>query len=168
MQSAATSSHHPFWDCLGCWRPCPSLQQPMSSDWLILGMKNESEVAQSSPSLCDPMDCSPPCSSVHGILQARILEWVAISFSRGSSWPRDGTQVSCIVVICFNLWATREAHNRHYYVFILQSQVLADTHWLSLMLTEVLLYTISNSTENTAHLVWPIDWVWFWTYHSLA
>ena len=43
------------------------------------------------------MDCSPPGSSVHGILQARILEWVAISFSRGSSWPRDQTWVSCTV-----------------------------------------------------------------------
>ena len=47
--------------------------------------------------LCDPIDCSPPGSSVHGILQARTLEWVAISFSRVSSQPRDGTQVSCIV-----------------------------------------------------------------------
>ena len=46
--------------------------------------KKESEVAQSCPTLCDPMDCSPPGSSIHGILQARILEWVAISFSRGS------------------------------------------------------------------------------------
>ena len=45
---------------------------------------------------CDPMDCSLPGSSVHGILQARILEWVAISFSRGSSWPRNRTPVSCI------------------------------------------------------------------------
>ena len=45
--------------------------------------------------LCDPMDCSPPGSSVHGILQARILEWVAISFSRRPSQPRDGTHVSC-------------------------------------------------------------------------
>ena len=44
--------------------------------------------------LCDPMDCSPPGSSVHGILQARIQEWVAIPFSRGSSLPRDQTQVS--------------------------------------------------------------------------
>ena len=43
--------------------------------------------------LCDPMDCSPPASSVHGILQARILEWVAMPFSRGSSWPRDWTHV---------------------------------------------------------------------------
>ena len=45
---------------------------------------------------CDPMDCSPPGSSVHGISQARILEWVAISFSRGSFRPRNGTHVSCI------------------------------------------------------------------------
>ena len=53
-------------------------------------------VTQSCPTLCDPMDCSPPGSSVHGILQARILEWAAISFSRGSSQPRDWTQVSHI------------------------------------------------------------------------
>ena len=71
--------------------------------------KSESEVAQSCLTLCDSMDCSPPGSSVHGILQARILEWVAISFSRGSSRPRDWTQVSHIAGIRFNLRATREA-----------------------------------------------------------
>jgi len=48
------------------------------------------------PTFCNPRDYSPPCSSVHGIFQARTLEWVAIPFSRGSSQPRDGTQVSCI------------------------------------------------------------------------
>ena len=53
-------------------------------------------VAQWCLTFCDPMDCSPPGSSVHGSLQARILEWVAISFSRGSSQPRDQTKVSCI------------------------------------------------------------------------
>ena len=52
---------------------------------------------QSCSTLCDPMDCSPPESSVHGILQARILEWVVISSSRGSSWPRDWTLVSCLL-----------------------------------------------------------------------
>ena len=51
---------------------------------------------QPCPALCPPMECSLPSSSVHGILQARILEWVATSFSRGSSPPRDQTQVSCI------------------------------------------------------------------------
>ena len=55
----------------------------------------ESEVAQSCLTLCDPVDCSLSGFSVHGILQARILEWVAISFSRGSSRPRDQTWVSC-------------------------------------------------------------------------
>ena len=59
--------------------------------------ESESEVAQSCLTLCDPMDYSPPGSSVHGISQARILEWVAISLSRGSSQPRDRTQVSRIV-----------------------------------------------------------------------
>ena len=67
-----------------------------------------SEVSQSCPTLCHPVDCSPPGSSMHGILQAGILKWVAISFSRGSSRPRDRTQVSCIAGRRFNLWATRD------------------------------------------------------------
>ena len=58
---------------------------------------------------CEPMDCSPPGSSVRGILQARILEWGAISFSRRSSWPRDWTWVSCIAGRFFTIWATRQA-----------------------------------------------------------
>ena len=57
-------------------------------------IESESEVVQSYLTLCNPVDCSLPVSSVHGILQARILEWVAIAFSRGSSRLRDGTQVS--------------------------------------------------------------------------
>ena len=70
--------------------------------------KEAREVAQSCQTFCVPVDCSPPGSSVHGILQARILEWVAISFSRGSSQPRDRTWVSCIAGRCFILWTTRE------------------------------------------------------------
>ena len=69
----------------------------MESEWV-------SEVAQSCPTLCDPVDCSPLGSSVHGILQARILEWIAISFSRGSSQPRDRTQVFRIVDRHFTVW----------------------------------------------------------------
>ena len=59
--------------------------------------------------LCNPPVCSPPSSSVHGILQARILEWVAISFSRGSSWPRDWTWVSCIAgrFFTWTLWTEK-------------------------------------------------------------
>ena len=66
---------------------------------------------QSCPTLCNPLDCSPPGSSVHGILQARILEWVTISVSRGSSWPRDRTQVSyvsCTAGRFFTSWAFME------------------------------------------------------------
>ena len=64
---------------------------------------SESEVAQSCPTLCDPMDCSLPGSSVHGILQARVLEWGTIAFARGSSRPRDRTRVSRILGRRFNL-----------------------------------------------------------------
>ena len=71
--------------------------------------ESENEVAQSCPTLCKPMDCSLPGSFLHGILQARILEWVATSFSRRSSRPRDQTLVSRVAGRCFNLWATREA-----------------------------------------------------------
>ena len=65
-------------------------------------------VAQSCLTLCDPMDCSLAGSSVHGILQARILEWVVIPFSRGSSGPRDWTCISCIAGGFLTVWATRE------------------------------------------------------------
>ena len=67
------------------------------------------EVAQLCPTLCSPMDCNPPGSSVHGIFQAWILEWVAISFSRWSSQPRDRTQVSRTADRRLTIWATREA-----------------------------------------------------------
>ena len=76
-----------------------------------------SEVTQSCSTLCNPMDCSLPGFSVHGILQARILEWITISFSRGSSQARDQTRVSHIGGRHFNLWATREAPNNGIYMF---------------------------------------------------
>ena len=67
-------------------------------------------VAQSCPILCNPIDCSPPGSSVYRILQTRRLEWIAISFSRGSSRPRDRIWVSCIAGRLFTIWANSEAH----------------------------------------------------------
>ena len=73
------------------------------------GLKVKVLVAQLCLTLCDPMGCSPPGSSVPGILQARILEWVAISFSRESSQPRGQTWVSCIAGRFFTNWAIREA-----------------------------------------------------------
>ena len=81
--------------------------------WII--HENEvkwSEVAKLCPTLCDSMDCSILCSSVHGIFQARVLEWVAISFSRGSSWPRDRIQVSCTVGGRFTIWAKEKTFYR--------------------------------------------------------
>ena len=66
-------------------------------------------VTKSWLTLCKPMDCSPPGSSVYGISQVRILEWVAISFFRGSSWPRDQTHISCIGKRILYHWGTREA-----------------------------------------------------------
>ena len=65
-------------------------------------------VAQLCPTFCDPTDCSPPGSSVHGILQARILEWVAISFSRDSSQLKDQTWVSHTAGRFFTIWGTRD------------------------------------------------------------
>ena len=75
----------------------------------IINFVSGSEVTQLCLTLCDPMDCSPPVSSIHGILQARLLGWIAVFFSRGSSWPKDQIQVSRIAGRRFNLWATREA-----------------------------------------------------------
>ena len=73
--------------------------------WLKIIHRFSSSVVSDS---CNPMDCSLPSSSLHGILQARILEWVAVSSSRGSSQPRDQTWVFCIAGRLFTNWATRE------------------------------------------------------------
>ena len=79
---------------------------------MVLGKvyESESEVAHLCLTLCDPMDCSLPGSSVHGIFQAIVLEWIAISFSRGSSRPRDRTRVSHIVDRRLTVWATGEIY----------------------------------------------------------
>ena len=74
---------------------CPGLAL-----WTQIKMKVKVLVAQLCQTLCDSMDCSLTNSSVCGIFQARTLEWVAIPFSRGSSQPRDQTQVSCIACSC--------------------------------------------------------------------
>ena len=78
------------------------LMTPLAAMVLVVLVK----VAQSCPTLCDPVD-----HTVHGILEARMLEWVAFPFSRGSSQPRDWTQVSCIAGGFFTSWATREAQD---------------------------------------------------------
>ena len=73
-----------------------------SEKWKKVKMKS----LGSCPTLCDHMDCSLPGSSIHSIFQARVLEWIAISFSRGSSQPRYQSQVSRIAGGCFTVWAT--------------------------------------------------------------
>ena len=85
-------------------------QSTKNSSWVLFFKKWNVKVlvAQSCGTLCDPMDCSPWGSSVHGILQERILEWVAIPFSRGSSWLRDQMRVSCIAGRFFTTGAMRE------------------------------------------------------------
>ena len=85
---------------------------PMGLSWELVCMLCLSVMSYSS---WPPELYGLPVPSVHGILQARILEWVAIPFSRGSSWPRDWTQVSCIAGGFFTVWATRETHTRTFW-----------------------------------------------------
>ena len=110
------------------------LSSGSSSNW-----KSESIVTQLCPTLCDPMDCSPPGFSIHGIFQARILEWVAISFSRRSSGPRDWTQVSQIAGRLFTVWVTRESE------LVLYSEVKVFSWWK--LLTLGLLNSENKSSE---------------------
>ena len=84
-----------YTECRATWCVCVCVCESLSHVWLF----------------CNLMDCNLPGSSVHGILQARIMEWVAIYSSRGSSWPRDWTWVSCMAGGFFTLWAARQAHS---------------------------------------------------------
>ena len=117
----------PFWDftCslhIQSWRTSVEMKQAGESFQGGGGL-----VSQSCPTLCNPIDCSLPGSSVHGISQARILEWAAISFSRGSFLPRDWIHISCISGGFFTNWATREA---------------CSSSWLSQMIRKVGLETL--------------------------
>ena len=94
---------------LSCVRTFLLLYVPPTPTPLQTVLWESESVTQSCLTLCNPMDCSPPGSTVLGILQARILEWLAISLSRGSSWPRAWTWVSCIAGRFFTIWVTREA-----------------------------------------------------------
>ena len=102
-------------------------------------IKSESEIAQSCLTLCDPMDLSLPGSSVYGIFQARVLKWVAISFSRGSSQPRDRNPVSHTAGRHFTVQATREAH-----IFI-------ECLLLLLLLSHFSRVRLCATPETTAH-----------------
>ena len=112
------------WGCLLiAWIPAPNLQTPslFSPGLIQRPVKPASaralapslscmlcSVAQSYLTLCDPLVSSPPGFSVRGILQARILEWVAMPFSRGSSWPRDQTHFSCVSCTAGRFFAAKQ------------------------------------------------------------
>ena len=106
----------------GLWNKDDELSPICKHNWKVL-------VTQSHPTLCDPRDCSSPGSSVHGILQARILEWVAIFFSRGSSQPRDWSQVSCIGGRFFTVWATRESWKMKIHSFAICTSLLFSNNY---------------------------------------
>ena len=99
----------PFHNQLSLWKSSKKLSLHWirfcgkSSITLVVQLLNHVQL------FCNPMDCSLPGSSVHGILQTKVLEWVAIYFSRVSSWPRNWTHVSCIGRHILYLWAAREA-----------------------------------------------------------
>ena len=88
---------------------------------------------ESCSTLCNPVDCSLSGSSVHGILQARVLEWVAVPFSKGFSQPRDRTWLSCIASRFFTIWATRKAH--------------LFAHWCLICLSSLVSQMVKNPPE---------------------
>ena len=90
------------------------------------------------PTLCNPMDYSLAASSVHGILQAIKLEWVAIPSSRGSYWPRNWTQVSCIAGGFFTIWATREV--LCWFFAVQQSYSVTHIHTFFFMFFSTMVY----------------------------
>ena len=102
LQISANSHYQP-------WQSSEFLQISTVATWHSSHTQLPTQQPKSCPTLCDPMDCCPPGSSVHGILQARILEWVAIPFSRGSSRPRDWTQVSSTAGRFLNFWVMTTA-----------------------------------------------------------
>ena len=99
-------------------------------------------VAQLCLTLCDPMDCSLPGFSVHEILQARILEWVAIPFPRGSSEPRGWTRVSRIAGRFFTIWAIREAQTRIYTHTYTYTYTHTCTHSITHYISCVIMHVI--------------------------
>ena len=129
-----------------------SLNRYVSTRYLpgtALGMdtqhKSESEVTQLCPTLCNPMDCSLPGSSIRGIFQARTLEWVAISFSKRSSQPISWTLVSRIIGRRVTVWVTREIWD----LYFIRTKGRQGLHW------RVACFLMNTKTEN--HSTWKIQ-----------
>ena len=128
-------------------------------------------VCKSCPTLLQPWTVAPPGSSVHGISQARILEWVAISFSRGSSWPRNRTHVSWIGKWILYQWATREDELVAVLLSFLQQNItplcgyttfyLSIIHWWAFQLFPSFSYCACNVILIEILLKWlfiPAKW----------
>ena len=122
----------------------------LESSWIYICMmdKDKVKVAQSSPALCNPIDYT-----VHGILQARILEWVAFPFSKGSSQPRDRTQVSRLAGGFFTSWAKREA--REYW-----SGYPLSSGSLSLLQQIFLTQESNRSLLHCRWILYQLSYVW--------
>ena len=109
------------------------------------GCMHACSVTQSCLTLCDPRDCSLPGSSIHEISQARILEWIAISISWGSSWPRDWTQVSHLAGRLFTVWAIRESSKEKVcFLWLKRKKVLANLYNSILMNFQLFLSPDNN------------------------
>ena len=118
--------------------------------------------------LCKPLDCSQPGPSVHRIFQARILKWVAIFFSRGSSWPRDWTHVSCVSCITGGFF-TAEPSGKPY-VHQASHQILSYEHSLfsSVICKELFWFVLhlaylyggleKTMAPHSSTLAWKIPW----------
>ena len=116
-------------------------------------------VTQLCPTFSNPMDCSPSGSSVHEIFQARILVWVAISFSRGSSQPRNRTRVSCTAGRFFTCWATREGLTGiqiKYEGYALRSK---DALLFKIYKTNIYPWYIYNNNNNNAFVSISPNWL---------
>ena len=110
---------------------------------------------QSCLTICDPMDCSPPGSSVHGVLQARILEWISISFSRGSSQPGDQTHVSHVSRIC--RWVpSSTTWEAPISVWLCPNPSLTD--WLLRDPSFLVKYQRTEGEKKNAELFQPVLW----------
>ena len=106
-------------------------------------------VTQLCPTLCDSMDRSLPGSSVHGILQPRILEWIAISFSRGSSPPREWPWVSCIAGWFFTVWATREAQEEQKMLLLQKKFHILSNYKISTLCLIIHTHRYTHTSSNS-------------------
>ena len=109
-------------------------------------------VPKSHPTHCDPMDCSPSNSSVHGISQTRILDWVAIFSSKVSSQPRDRTQVSCLASRFFTTELPMKPHQPDIYEWTNLLVILTPSWWVFLLRPQILWRSIIKSV-----LLWISD-----------